>query len=232
MAGRKNIRIGLVVLVFLAGFAGTTFAGRIIYVDDDANGANNGTRWTDAYNYLQDALADANSADKPVEIRVAEGVYRPDQGGGNMPGDREATFRLINDVTIRGGYAGSGKPHHDKRDVHKYQTTLSGDLNGDDEGFANNEENSLHVVTGSGTDETAVLDGFTITSGNANRSYPYDCGGGMYNSFGRATLNDCTFRQNKAFVGGGGGMYNEYSSPKITSCTFSEISTSSWWGIL
>ena len=31
----------------------------------------------------------------------------------------------------------------------------------------NNAENSVHVVTGNGTDTTAVLDGFTITAGNA-----------------------------------------------------------------
>jgi hypothetical protein len=55
------------------------FAGKIIYVDDDAAGANDGSSWTDAYEYLQDGLADANSADKPVEIRVAQGIYRPDR---------------------------------------------------------------------------------------------------------------------------------------------------------
>ena len=31
--------------------------------------------------------------------------------------------------------------------------------------LTNNGENSYHVVTGSGTDSTAVLDGFTITGG-------------------------------------------------------------------
>jgi acetyl-CoA C-acetyltransferase len=49
-----------------------------------------------------------------------------------------------------------------------YETVLSGDLLGDDgQGFANNKENSYHIVTGSGTNDTAALDGFTITAGNA-----------------------------------------------------------------
>lgn len=45
-------------------------------------------------------------------------------------------------------------------------------------------ENSFHVTTGSGTDETAVLDGFTITAGTANGSYPDGSGGGIYNDSG------------------------------------------------
>jgi hypothetical protein len=76
--------------------------GEAIYVDADAAGANNGSSWENAYNCLQDALADANSPDKAVEIRVAEGVYKPDHGAAQTPGDMEATFRLINGVKVRG----------------------------------------------------------------------------------------------------------------------------------
>ena len=106
--------------------------GAVIYVDADAAGANNGLSWADAYNYLQDALAEAASAQKPVEIRVAQGTYRPDQGAGNTPGDRQATFRLISGVTIKGGYAGFGEPDPNARDIEKYKTILTADLSGDD----------------------------------------------------------------------------------------------------
>lgn len=41
----------LVICVFLAQSA----AGKVIYVDDDANGANNGTSRSDAYSCLRDA---------------------------------------------------------------------------------------------------------------------------------------------------------------------------------
>jgi hypothetical protein len=46
----------LLTLALLCPFA----PGKVIYVDDDAAGANNGMSWVNAYVYLQDALADAN----------------------------------------------------------------------------------------------------------------------------------------------------------------------------
>ncbi len=197
--------------------------GRTIYVDDDANGANDandGSSWADAYWCLQDALADAQSGD---EIRVAQGTYRPNEGLKAVPefNWRTATFQLINGVAIKGGYAGFGETDPDARDIEAYRTILSGDLNGNDgPNFANNDENSYHVVTGSGTDETAVLDGLTITAGYANGfGNPNDSGGGMYNTSGSPTVINCTFSKNSAVYAG--GMANrDYCSPTLINCRF------------
>jgi hypothetical protein len=198
---------------------------KIVYVDADAAGNNDGSSWTDAYNLLQDGLAAACEGD---EIWVGQGVYKPDQGGGNMDGDREATFQLKNGVAVRGGFAGFGETDPDARDNDLYETVLSGDLAGDDVGDlldASRAENSYHVVTGSGTDVSAVLDGFTITSGNAfnTKCSSYDSGGGMYNNNGNPTVANCTFTRNTASDqcgGGGAGMYNRYSNPTVISCEF------------
>jgi hypothetical protein len=188
--------------------------GEIIYVDAGAAGANDGSSWADAYNYLQDALADAHDLPKPVEVRVAEGVYRPDEGAGQIPGDRNAAFQLISGVTLRGGFAGIGRMEADARNVGAYRTILSADLNGDDIGVSDPEdlsgeptraENSVRVVTGSGTDRTVVLDGFTITAGSK----------GMDNVFGNPTVANCTFSNNAT-----SGMDNWRSSPILTNCTF------------
>jgi probable HAF family extracellular repeat protein/parallel beta-helix repeat protein len=198
----------------------------IIYVDDDAAGANDGSSWEDAFNYLQDALAAAWPGD---EIRVARGIYKPDQGSGITPGDREATFQLINGVTLKGGYAGFGEPDPNARNIELCETILTGDLGGNDIDVNDSAfllweptraENSYHVVTAIDTDETAILDGFTITAGNANGPWPDSKGGGMCNFDCSPTLIKCTFNSNSAY--GGGAMRNYQSSPSIIDCTFSE----------
>ena len=195
------------------------------YVDDDAPLSGDGTSWDTAFKYLQDALAVGTTSD---EIHVGAGTYEPDQSehGHATPGDRDATFQLISGVTIYGGYAGRGQPNPDLRDPDTYETILSGDLNGDDvPGGPPSPDNSYHVVTGSGADATAVLDGFTITAGNASGSY----GGGMLNVAGSPTVRACTFKGNSADYGG--GMRNsDYSSPAVVDCTFTENSGASAGG--
>jgi hypothetical protein len=203
---KKNVRILSLVSTFLL-VIGSAANAKTIYVDADRPPGGGGTSWANAYNYLQDALADANSSAKPVEVRVAQGTYKPDEGAGVTDGNREATFALMNSVTLKGGYAGFGQPDPDARDPNSYATVLSGDLTDNDALFIGNEENSYHVVTASGTDGTAVLDGVTITAGNADGSAPDDTGGGIYADSGSPTLTNCTFTINSA-NGDAGGIYN------------------------
>jgi phosphotriesterase-related protein len=207
---------------------------RIIYVDDDAAGANDGSSWENAYVYLQDALTDANSAEKPVEIRVAQGAYKPHQS--RMPINeffwRSTSFELINEVVLKGGYAGIKELDPNAREIGLYETTLSGDLYSDDAQVADpcdlqdeptRAENSFHVVIANGINETTILDGFNITGGNADgpEYFNFCFGGGMYNQDSNPTLINCTFNGNTSSYGG--GIFNSYnSSPILTDCNFSE----------
>ena len=187
----------------------------IIYVDQTATGVNSGTSWTDAFVELSNALAAAVSGD---EIWVAQGIYLPDTSG--LGDARNATFQLINGVEVYGGFP-SGGDVFANRSPETNVTVLSGDLNGDDgPDFANYGENCRHVVTGSGTDATAVLDGFVMTSGNASDiAYPAHSGGGMYNYFGSPTVNQCAFEYNLA-EGRGGGVFSQESTASFSGCTF------------
>ncbi|MHC4697027.1 MAG: right-handed parallel beta-helix repeat-containing protein [Planctomycetota bacterium] len=89
--------------------------------------------------------------------------------------------------------------------------------------YESNAENSYHVVTGSGTDATTLLDGFTITAGNADGSSPDNQAGGMYNANASPTVTNCTFSGNSARFAG--GMLNTESNPTLTNCTFSGNAT-------
>ncbi|MBN2374844.1 MAG: hypothetical protein JXD22_00485 [Sedimentisphaerales bacterium] len=198
-----------------------------IYVDENASGSNNGISWNNAYIYLQDALA---NADKGDEILVAQGIYSPDQGDEVNSGDREVSFCLVNGVEIYGGYAGITESDPDERNLVEYKSILSGDLSKNDSKisnpfeFANDPnriENSYHVVKGSDTDETAILDGFVITGGFADdENWPNSNGGGMINCSGKPTILNCTFQQNYAISRGGAVSNDSSSFARIMDCFF------------
>ena len=125
------------------------------------------------------------------------------------------SFELVNGVTIYGGFDGT-ETSPGQRDPVANETILSGEI-----GAAGTSDNAYHVLIGSGTDSTAVLDGFTVTAGNANDgTFPDNYGGGMLNELGSPSLMDVTFDVNAA-LDGGGGMYNYNSSPSLTNVTFS-----------
>jgi len=237
MRGIANFMMRLEISIFSIVLISAAIAsGEVIYVDDDAPIDGGGSSWADAYYCLQEAFAKASIGD---EIRVANGIYKPDlrieQAGRigiriSVSGDRTDTFQLLSGVTIKGGYAGAGEAEPDARDINLYETILSGDLSANDrvnpDGPASEvgrAENSHHVVTGSGVDGTAVLDGFTITGGNAN-VFTNRNGAGLLNEYGSPQIINCTFTENSAQYYGG-GIYNYYSSPTLVNCTFTQNSS-------
>ncbi len=201
--------------------ANATTITNIWYVDDSAGYFQDGTSWADAFHYLQDALNNPY-LEPGHEIRVAQGTYKPDRDTANQSGtgDRTATFQLIDSVTIKGGYGGIDTGDHDERDIVFYETILSGNIREP----IYDDDNSYHVITGSNTNPTAILDGFTITEGKAFYvgASPTDDevrGAGMFNNNGNPTVKNCIFKNNDAFSKGG-GVYNFESSPEFTNCIF------------
>jgi predicted outer membrane repeat protein len=180
----------------------------IIYVKSGSTG--NGSAWNNAYGSLQSAITAAPAGD---EIWVAAGTYKPTTGT-----DRTASFTLKNNVAIYGGFAGT-ETALNQRNIATNATILSGEI-----GVAGIADNSYHVVTGSSTNNTAILDGFTITKGNANGTTGNQgTGGGMYVNNGSPTVKNTVFVDNNATSGG--GLYNEQGSNPFLSDVRFEFNT-------
>jgi hypothetical protein len=79
------------------------------------------------------------------------------------------------------------------------------------------EDNSFRVVVADSTDETAVLDGFTVAAGRRHSARSVRMGDtdGLYvNNAGHPTIADCRFTNNHA------GAVSVDSSPIFTDCIF------------
>jgi len=192
------------------------------YVDTAAKGKNDGTSWADAFVSLQDAMTRAKAGD---EVWVAQGPYRPDMGGGQTLGNRAATFQLKDGVAVYGGFPTGGGTWA-QRNPDLYDTVLNGDIG--TAGVA--ADNSYHVVTGSGTGKTAILDGFTITGGYANANSPHDSGAGMYSLQGSPLVRNCTLVANVAVLGSGGGVCNLKSTAMFVNCVFNKNTAAVYGG--
>ena len=214
----------------------------VFYVDAGANGSNLGSSWADAWTDLQSALAAATNGD---EIRVAAGTYTPSAS------DRSVSFVLVDGVALLGGFPlGGGLPA--SRDPDTHETILSGDLAGNDDA-GSISENAYHVVVaGIGVGNSATLDGFVISGGNANG--PQDPNGGGMMSEGAPYIRRCIFEGNRAdgdggglyitgmgvlmntcrFLGNsatrGGGMHTRENSGYANNCLFSGNAATSWGG--
>ncbi len=205
-------------------------------VTPTGNAAHDGSSWGNALT-LQAALGSTAC----TEIWVAQGLYKP-----TASTDRSISFRIRPGTQVYGGFAGA-EGTRAERDIATRRSVLSGDIDGDGasaDGIdlvvdaAHNAGNSYHVVWIDGArvtgivDAATVLDGFTITAGNANATdYGSDSyGGGLYckgsgnTSQCSPTLRHLHFSGNAA-VGGGAvmndGRSDGNSSPGFDGVTFS-----------
>ena len=184
-----------------------------LYVNQTASGKKIGCDWENAFTDLQKALAEisAGTFSGVKEIWVTKGTYKPTNST-----NRGATFQLLNGVSIYGGFAGNETQLSERNHSSANTTILSGDI-----GIAgDNSDNSYHVVTGSGTNNTAFMDGFSISGGNANDGNicPNACGGGLFNDDGSPTLKHLFIKDNTAVLGG--GVMNWHDSQPIIKESF------------
>ncbi|MHC4741583.1 MAG: right-handed parallel beta-helix repeat-containing protein, partial [Planctomycetota bacterium] len=115
------------------------------------------------------------------------------------------------------------------RDIELYNTVLSGDLAGNDRVPSDirnirsdytRAENSYHVVTAEYVYMDTILDGLTITGGNASSHN----GGGIFANYSGPTIIDCTFMHNGAYAGA--AIFSNRGRLTISGCTFTQNGTS------
>lgn len=201
----------------------------ILYVRQGASGTT-GMSWDSAFDRLQDALMFAPMLGA-TQIWVSAGTYTPNPPEVYSPTSswrRDASFHLVDGVTVYGGFPPTGTPTFAARDPAVYVTTLSGDLdeNDEDEIFS---DNSYHVVTAIDVGRSAVLDGFTITGGVADDTFQ---GAGVLCDGGSPTIRGCTIEGNQAPYDAGGGITCfRQALPAILGCRIAGNSAATGAGI-
>jgi hypothetical protein len=214
-----------------------TEALRVDGIAGSASPAGLGADWgSDAYKYIADARARAVvrlgqlPANSTVQIWVrgdddSDGViYYPDESAADPASSggtdlRTETFRLRDNIQYLGGFAGDEQLFQQRRTL-IYKTVLSGDLlQNDTSTLSTRDDNAYHVVTGELVGDTAVIDGFTITAGNAQQvgstPVPVPACSGMDCP---DTGTGCDFNLDSGEVGGGIIMLGVQDSEDCGGC--------------
>jgi hypothetical protein len=211
-------------------------------------GSGDGLSWVTASGDLQKMMDELGilynmNLPGPFVVKAGAGTYRPKykpnaDGTSDLAtaaGDRDSAFILREGVHLRGGYPASGGDDA-SRDITANVTTLSGDIGtpGD------NTDNAYHVALGldiAAGSET-VLDGLTITGGNANgsggitvggKTINRQYGGGMYHDASSLVLTNVSVSGNTANQGG--GIYNTNASTALVNMAISGNQANSGGGI-
>jgi len=207
-----QLRSSLLALLSLSAPA----AGDTLFVDANlTTGADDGSSWADAFQGalgLQDALAAAQSGD---QVFVAEGTYKPASSG-----DRQTSFSLVDGVEIYGGFLGVEASPAERPPFGDAPSVMSADLD-DDDGSGTINDNSYHLIRGNGVSASAVVDGFTMTGGNANGSGNNSRGGAVLTVGGASpTFRNCRIVGNRCTFGGGAGYIAGNAAPSFTDVVF------------
>jgi hypothetical protein len=176
----------------------------IYYVRPGGTGTGTGS-WGNAAGGATTLQSIINSAATGSQVWVAAGTYLPvaypigSTGGASV---HDYSFALKSGVALYGGFAGT-ETALSQRSPSANPTILSS---------AGTPNVCYHIVLSVGNDNTTILDGFTIQSGNANgagtitynatavdRSY----GGGIYCNNSSLVIANCIITNNKGTNGAG-----------------------------
>ena len=199
-----TIRYKQLCSIWVCLFLAVQTYGKIIYVNTNALGQNDGTSWQNAFTELDLALSNIQPGD---QIWVAKGVYYPTHSS-----NRHLSFVIPDGISLLGGFPANGTPGLSDRDPSLYVTTLSGDI--DQDQTLNN--NSYTIIYTLDVSSNTLIDGFTISGGNADavvsNAFPVkkeNGGAAWFNESSTGaesgpTIKNCRFVGNKASNRGGG----------------------------
>ena len=159
------------------------------FVRANAPAGGNGTSWATAYNNIKTAVAAANSNQTIKKIWVAKGTYFPGA----------TRFTLKNNLALYGGFAGT-ETQLAQRDIALNETILTG-------------QGTNGIINGGTTNDTAIVDGFTIRDGFTTQ----ENGGAVLN--GSSTFRNCRFIDNFS-ESSGGAWYGDTGTPRFIACEF------------
>lgn len=224
---RLRLILLTIALFFISGIA----FSQIIYVDQMASGANNGSSWANAYTTLTAGITRANTDATVKEIRVHGGLYQEDQ------------FTVTGTYTISGAWdrnSGTqnawgtqtrldGQILHRvmmieataKLKLHMVQFTRGGFPNQTTHENGGNIHNK-GILT---MDECYVGEGYF----NYSAYRDYTRGAGLYNA-GTAVITRSQFVGNKSVYDGGAICNASNSSLTLTNCIIKDNTSDHWGG--
>lgn len=227
IAGGRRIRN---VVVDIGAYETLTNFSRL-YVDSAMATSGEGGTWATAFKTLHEAIDVANLGTVVQEIWVRKGTYYPTAypaGCSNCSTSKHYSFRLLPNVAIYGGFAGTESTLA-QRDltIAANASTLSGDLlKNDGPNFTNMTDNCVRVVLSLGNVGTAQLNGFTVRGGIGGLVAPLVVGGTSLANLGGGMLayNSNPIVANTLFTGNssdnGGGMALYGSTPVFSTVHF------------
>lgn len=216
----------LMVITIATGFlnAQTPDANGIVYVNNSIATSGLGNSWSNAVKEFADALKAAKTNTAIKEIWVAKGTYYPKYSPANNNfgnnANKDNSFLMVKNVKLFGGFdPANSMTTMATRNPKNAVTILSGDI--DQNNAITN--NVFHVLIAADDVGTAVLDGFTITGGNADNSasgafsvgainVPRYEGGGIYINGSSPELNQLIITGNSANQVGGASFLNSTAS--------------------
>ncbi len=179
VATENNIVDSLVYCLRTSPFMGST-----VYVDGYATGNNSGTNWSSAMRYLHMALAVANCRNVD-SVFLAEGNYLP-----NLDDDRTRGFIIPDSTAVYGGFPEGGSSFL-MRDPSTYISLLSGDV-----GVVNDSsDNIYHLLKVTSEQGGILLDGVTMSYGNASEAGDDGKGAAIFNE-GELILDNVIMNNN------------------------------------